>query len=267
MYRSVFLSDVDGTLVKCNTPVLKDVVDAAAAYKAVGGGLSLCTGRAPVSALPVARLVGVNLPCILLAGAAVYDCRTERFLFMQPLPDDTLSVLSEILRIYTTASLQVITDRGAFVIRRNARLNERGVQEENTGPERGLSEVEGTMLKVMLCDDDPEKLEECCATLFPPSRFNASFGSRHFVDVVSAGAGKGQAMEWLAQFTHMPVSRFFAAGDGMTDLPMLKLAGYSYAPVTALDEVKAAADMTIPAAAEGGMAVALRDAAQRMISF
>jgi Cof subfamily protein (haloacid dehalogenase superfamily) len=267
MYKSVFLSDVDGTLVKCNTQVPEPVVDAAQAYMAAGGGLALCTGRAPVSALPIARIVGVNLPCIMLAGAAVYDCQAERFLFMRPLPDDTSSVLSEMLHAYKTVSLQVITDRGVFVIRRNDLLNERGVREENAGPERGLSEIEGTMLKIMLCDDDPGKLEECRAALFPRERFNASFGSRRFVDIVAAGAGKGQAMEWLAQFSSLPVSRFFAAGDGMTDLPMMKLAGYSYAPVTALDDVKAAADMVIPSATEGGITVALRDAAWRTLSF
>lgn len=51
----------------------------------------------------------------------------------------------------------------------------------------------------------------------------------------------------------IPVGEFFAAGDSMTDLPMLKLAGTSFAPEDAMEAVKACCEHIVPSPVHGGM--------------
>ena len=81
-----------------------------------------------------------------------------------------------------------------------------------------------------------------------------------FVDHM-AGAGKHAAMARLSERLDIPFSRFFAAGDGMTDLEMMHLSGVSYAPENALDPVRRAASRVVPPVEEGGMEAAFRHAA------
>ena len=76
------------------------------------------------------------------------------------------------------------------------------------------------------------------------------------MDVVSGEAGKARAMAELAERLEIPLSRCLCAGDGMSDLPMLKQAGVACVPANAPEEVRAAADLVIPPADSGGMAAA-----------
>lgn len=54
------------------------------------------------------------------------------------------------------------------------------------------------------------------------------------------------------------------AGDGMTDLPMLRLADFSYAPANALDPARQSVSLVVPDVKEGGMEEAFRHAASQM---
>jgi len=85
-----------------------------------------------------------------------------------------------------------------------------------------------------------------------------AFSSTHFAEVVPAGAGKDNAMKALSELYDVPLSRFFAAGDGMTDLPMIELGGYSFAPVTAPKLILDKCGMIIPSCEEGGMETAFK---------
>ena len=60
-------------------------------------------------------------------------------------------------------------------------------------------------------------------------------------------------MKKLAEIMEIPVGEFFAAGDSMTDLPMLKLAGTSFAPEDAMEAVKACCGHIVPSPVYGGM--------------
>ena len=259
----LFLSDIDGTLVRGEIGLAERVICAARDYRDAGGLLAVCTGRAPVSALPVARALGVNAPCILYGGAALFDSAGERLLWSCPFSPQVRDGIARTLSDFPGVSVQVFTEREIYVLRRNRRFDARGVKEENVGPIRGLEEVEGPILKLVLCSDDPGELETCRAC-FPETSCNFAFASRHFVDIVAAGAGKGPAMAALSQRLGIPFSRFFCAGDGMTDLPMLRLAGVSYAPANALEPVRQVASLAVPDVAEGGMAQAFRHAILHM---
>ena len=61
MDRSVFLSDIDGTLVRGDVLPAPEVVQAADVFRAAGGLLSLCTGRSVEGARPVAESLSVDV--------------------------------------------------------------------------------------------------------------------------------------------------------------------------------------------------------------
>ena len=85
-----------------------------------------------------------------------------------------------------------------------------------------------------------------------------------FVDVVAAGFGKGEAMQRLSELLEIPFDRFFSAGDAITDLPMLRASGISFAPENALEEVKQAVTHVVPSVYCGGMEKAFSIAADHI---
>lgn len=259
--RYVFLSDIDGTLLRRDTPLTRDVTDAARDFTARGGLLSLCSGRSLPAVTEVARAIGVNAPSILYGGAAIYDFQAKAYLYSQPFRWDVMQAVRAVLDAYDDISMQVFTLKDVYVLRRTRRLNERGVKEENVNPLSAPEDVSGGILKLVMCCDDPSHLEDC-RRFFPPEYCHFAFASRTFVDVVAAGFGKGEAMERLSQLLDVPYSRFFTAGDACTDLPMLRASGVSFAPDNALPAVKEAVTHVVPSVLEGGMARAFRMAAE-----
>ncbi|MBQ7801928.1 MAG: HAD family phosphatase [Oscillospiraceae bacterium] len=259
----VFLSDIDGTLVLRDAPLTREVVEAARDYTARGGLLSVCTGRSLPAVRHVAEAIGVNAPSILYGGAAIYDFRRGEYLYTQCFRWDVMTAVRAVLAAYPDISMQVFTIDDVFVLRRTRRLNERGVREENVNPVCDPEAVTGDVLKLVMCCDDPGRLEEC-RRFFPAEYCHFAFASRTFVDVVAAGFGKGEAMARLSGLLGIPFDHFFSAGDAITDLPMLRGSCLSFAPENALPAVKEAVTYVVPDVYSGGMAQAFRIAAEYM---
>ena len=260
----IFLSDIDGTLLRADAPLTAQVVDAARNYTAQGGLLAVCTGRSLPAVTKVAEEIGVNAPSIIYGGAAIYDFQKREYLYTQPFCYDVMQSVRSVLDAYDDISMQVCTKEQIHILRRNRRLNELGAKEENTGPLSKPEDVTGEILKIVMCCDEPEQLERC-RQFFPPEYCHFAFASRTFVDVVAAGFGKGEAMAKLSQLLDIPFERFFSAGDAMTDLPMLRSSVISFAPENALEAVKQAVTYVVPSVHCGGMERAFRIAAEHMI--
>lgn len=253
----IFLSDVDGTLVKNDAIMSEKVIEQANEFIRAGGFLTLCTGRSVVAASNIALRLGVNLPCILYGGAALYDFQRKKFFYVHGFPIDLKPAIAKLMDQHPLVSIQVFTKKDIYVIRRNRRLNEHGVKEENVNPLCNLSEVEGEIIKIVMCADDVEELASC-QRYFPAEYCDFAFASKNFVDVVARNSSKADALSHLSEYYGVKKENFICAGDAITDLPMLTMAGLSFAPENALEQVKKAVDYVVPSVKENGMAEAFR---------
>ena len=261
--RHLFLCDVDGTLLRRDAPMPPQLIEAAAEYRRLGGLVALCTGRSVLSARPVAQRLGVNAPCVLYGGASIYDFSTEKHLFLRTFQGEILRSVAAVLEHHPQVSMQVFTAGNIHLLRRNRRLDEHGVAEENVGPEEPISAVREPVMKLVMCCDDPAELERCRGC-FPTDTCDFAFSSRTFADVVPVGFAKADTARELLRQLEIPESRFFCAGDAITDLPVLELAACSFAPENALEAVRARVTCVVPPVTEGGMAEASRQAADHI---
>lgn len=255
-----FLSDIDGTLLKTNMPLPDAVIRAASTFVSAGGDLSLCTGRAISATLPVARLLPISAPSILCSGSLIYDFEEQKVLYKNPLDASIHTVLTDILHREPAVSITVYTETEIRTIRSNRILQERGVMEDRNAPLCPLSEVEGDIFKILLTAENPETLIALGDVICP--QFEYLYGSKHFYEITAKGVNKGTAMRMLAGLMDKEQNTFFVAGDAETDLAMREYAALFFAPVTAPDEVKRAADHIFPSPIEGGIAQALNKATQ-----
>lgn len=243
MNNTVLITDVDGTLdYKCKG-IGESVVQSARDYVEAGGFLALATGRAVVSTQTIAQNLNVNTPSILYGGAMIYNFSTKSPIWMRPLSNKITSLVKEIIDMYPSVALLVYTNRLISILNGSNRLWETGIPYECNKNFVGIK-IEGDILKLNLCGDR-ESIEQIQNTFFPGSEYYFSFSSRHFAEVVSAEAGKGNAMKALSQILNIPLDRFIAMGDGLNDLEMLRLAGISYTLENADDIVKQSADAVL----------------------
>lgn len=260
MRAEVFLSDIDGTLLRGRGGILPQVLRAAEDYQKEGR-LALCTGRSILSAREIAEQIRPKAPCILLTGAQIYDFTQEKSLMLCPLPADIFARMERQLKEHPAVGLQVCTEHHIYHLRFNERQRLHGVSAEVADPaEYAPQDIAEPPLKLVLAGDDREAIAAAGRALYEDKDYRFAFASPYFAEVVSARAGKDIAAGQLAALLGVPLAHFFGAGDGMTDLPMLRKVGCAYAPRSAPQAVREACTRVVDPAEEGGMQTAFREA-------
>lgn len=256
-YKSIFLSDIDGTLSDHNFYIHPKVIAAAADYMDSGGILVLSTGRAPVATEQVARLMNITHPCIVYSGAGIYDFIQGKLLWSSPMGEEVLAAVQYVLEQYTDVSVQVFTDDGIYLLQSNDILDQKAVRAERGIRIPEVSLVKGRILKILLTGADAVALETC-GTWPVWKGTNYRFASRHFVEIVSDHTDKSVAMAELLRLYDMNPGQTFAAGDAMTDYTMLACSRYSFVPANAPEKLKKTGSRIIEVPEQGGMAAAFQ---------
>ncbi len=264
MEKHLFFCDIDGTLLHGASGIRDEVKERAREFRRAGGLVTLCTGRSPRSTRWVAEEMDIDLPCILNDGAMLYDFRKDAVISGTTLPRPVIDRLPGVAEEFPGFSMQAYGDTRIYRLRSNPMFLERGVQEEIEPNESTFDEVSEDIFKIVMASPDREALSRCCDKHFHDDLCHYAFASRHFVEVVARGVGKDKAALALAEQLGVPVSRTFAAGDGGTDVPLLQRVPHAYIPETAATAVRAVGGTIIPAAVDGGMAVAFADALAAM---
>lgn len=260
MKQILFLTDVDGTLTD-GSGIAPSVIRQAEAFTADGHLLALATGRHRHGIRRLTGQLPVNAPCVILAGAALYDPRSDRCSQFLPLPAETLSALETILREYPEElAIQVYTADGQCNLRLNPFLRQHGIPEEIDRPIAEPAALKGAqILKLGLCCENTALLDQCAARFFgDETRYHWNYSFPIAIEVSSPVASKGAALRRLLNSGVIHPDLIAVAGDSANDLSLFEVADLRFAPETAFDEVKQAADRLIPPPSEGGVAEALK---------
>lgn len=252
----LFLSDVDGTLLKTREPVPPAVLASIRRWVEAGGWFALSTGRCLRSARRLVEEIPVNAPCILCGGALVYDFSRDQILRTRPLGKETLKKLETILEEYPDVSVTLTTQEDVYNIRLNSRLQNRGVEEDANAPLTALEDIREPVIKALFTEDDPQVLNELRERFFSGEEETFSFASQHFCELTAQGVNKGSAAAFLRGL--YGGCRMYTAGDAMSDVYMAESSDCFFAPVSAPEEVRNRADRLFPPPWEGGITEAFR---------
>lgn len=86
----------------------------------------------------------------------------------------------------------------------------------------------------------------------------------HWVDIMTAGADKGAALESLQKKLHISKEETMAFGDNMNDIGLFRVAGESFAVATAREAVKDAAKYVMEDGSGKGPLKILRELLQTL---
>lgn len=106
----------------------------------------------------------------------------------------------------------------------------------------------------LLIIDDPEALPEHQKRLMARAgeTFVAISSKPHYLEIVSPGVSKGDALERLAEHLGIPIAETLAVGDSLNDHEMLEAAGLGVAVANAREALKRIADVVLTRSAEEG---------------
>lgn len=259
MSFELLVLDLDGVVL--DSTVRIDPALEAGVKRAMARGLrvTLATGRMPQGARPYWERLGISLPVILYNGALVWDPLTGSVLSARMLPpgllwttypvyanapvdplfyaDDTLYCLHTTHAVLAYCAEQVvdpveIADRESF-LRDNAFV-------------KCLFIGHPSVLPIFREELTPA-IGDARLVLSRPN----------YLELLPAGASKGEALGFLAKHLGIPLERVIAVGDQENDVEMIQAAGVGVAMPHSPPSVRAVAARVAPASDSGGLAALL----------
>lgn len=256
---TLFVSDLDGTLLNENSELSTTTVTLLNEAIGHGAAFSIATARTPATVVPLLARLNLQLPLIVMTGAAMWHPREQRFIEPQFLTAVQSEKTRAICRrfdirpfVYTLSSDKLICTyhNGPMSKRERAFIDERShlpLKRVIIDHPDGLTTLPSTILLFALGEKDTImdcaeaiKTETDCTV----SAYNDIFNHKiAFLEVFARGVSKASAMKRLMEMTETSQSIVF--GDNLNDLAMMAEATHSVAVENAFPEVKLHADETI----------------------
>jgi HAD superfamily hydrolase (TIGR01484 family) len=218
----------------------------------------IATGRSELGTAPVARELGLELPCVVFNGAGLWCPRSGKLLEERLLSNRTVG------RVLDHAAerqwLTVVMQNGVKLASPPEGPVEGQALQWLDGlrivPRAQLPREFAIRITVYSRDhgDSARLAQEVEGVIAGPvylTHFPLAWLATHrespfdVVDVQPPCRGKGEALRWLAEERQIDPRRVVAVGDATNDLPMFERAGLAVAMGTSMPEARAAAHRVI----------------------
>lgn len=267
MKYELIVSDFDGTLAGYDRIVSKENAAAIAEFIDAGGIFTIGSGRSYSSLCKL--LVGMGLAdkkleLICLNGSVIKSYPDGKLLKNYPI--DKKDLIETALECERRGLYYHLYDSEGLYVADDSEISES--YRDYTGTpftivgklSDFISQTDKKITKLLI-------VTEAEKTLPLIDEFNGLFGRGDsvffssnpiFAEMCSRKAGKGHALEFLADYRNVDISKTVAIGDQYNDLPMIERAGLSVAVGNAVDALKAAADYVAPDCSDSAVAHVIR---------
>jgi hypothetical protein len=261
-YR-LLVVDIDGTIIGKDGHISAEDREALLKVRQKGIGVSLSTGRAALSCLPIIDQLALDGYHIFCDGALVSNFSEE--VYAEPIDSGVVREAIEFAR-QNDIYLELYSASRFFVERENwaTEIHREFFNLEPTVVDfSGLWERE-RIIKGGLVTASPEEVAKAKnfrlrfnhSLHFSPAR-SPAYPNVDFINVVDLGVSKGKALAALTSHLGISMAEVMAIGDGTNDIPLLSSVGLAVAMGNAPDEVKAVADYITLDVDHSGLAAAV----------
>lgn len=261
MGNTLFVSDLDGTLLSSDSRVSQRSVQILNEAIAKGGLFTIATARTPSTVEKLMKDVKANLPFIVMTGSAIWNPADGLFMESTVMLPDTAQRILDTVRSHNLPTFIYQLSEGKIHIYHTGTLsdNERNFISERSDsqykifhiPENGESLVPEKLTNISLfySMQPTAHVEETFADIkgnieCNPIFYHDLFGEETgIMEVFSPEASKANAIKRLKAISG--ADRVVAFGDNINDIPMLREADVAVAVENAVPEVKRIADVII----------------------
>ncbi|MBC8079680.1 MAG: HAD family phosphatase [Gorillibacterium sp.] len=256
-YKLIAL-DVDGTLITDDHVLTNATREAVQEVCSKGMIVVLCTGRGPISALPVYEQLGAGGIMITHNGATVIDIAERRVMNDFRIEFADLKPLVDYCRdkgihydLCTPFDIYV-----EHLSEQNRAMYAKFSQVPTVIP--NFEDVDEPKVKFTLSgmEAQMDQVEQDWPFIGCPLRKIRS--GVHFIDIINPEATKGNALKQVCDDLGIPRAEVMAIGNYYNDIEMLEWAGLGIAMDNSPDAVKVSADAVTESNSKDGVAHAIR---------
>ncbi len=239
----LFLTDLDGTLLRHDKSISEENLRAIEYFMAEGGLFSFITGRAPVAMRMLYERICPNAPVGCFNGGGVYDVTQKKMLWSVTIPRTSLELAAFVEELFPDVGIEVFTTEQIYFCRSNARTEKHRRDEELSLLERDFRDINEPLVKILFAaeSDRIRPLADALAAHPAAKEFNLMQTDPNYYEVLPRGIDKANSVLRLSELLGDRVHTVIAVGDNDNDAPMLRAADIGYAVANASPLAKAAA--------------------------
>ena len=265
MRYKLLVVDIDGTLLNGKGHVSAE--DKRAINKARRAGIivSLSTGRAAQSCLPILKRLGLDGYHVFFDGALVWNPESGDEVYADPLDSEVVKEAVDFIHrndidfeLYSVTHYFIEHETWATDIHRGF-FNLQPTLVDFTDLWRKERLIKGGL--ITRSPQEAAKVRNFYINFEETLKFSVArspaYPGVEFTNVLTPDVSKGKALEALVGHLGIPLGEVAAIGDGTNDIPLLSIAGLSFAMENAPDEVKAVAKYVTLDVDHSGLAAAI----------
>lgn len=266
MSKTLYITDLDGTLLRPDQTVSPYTVDTLNRFIDRGGLFSVATAR-NLTGLKMLDLSGIRWRCPLVVGSGVmlYDLGRQKIIDCRNMPEETVRHILRLCGEYGKTPMLfqargdqvLVTTKGAsspgekvFIETRNARIPGCIRFAPDYAPEGGAFyfSMQDTREKLEALAARLKEIQGISYTLYRDNYMDDNW----YVEIFSHEAGKDKGLLRLKE--RLGADRVVAFGDNLNDLPMLEAADVGCVVANGIQGAKEKADVIIGSNEEDGVA-------------
>lgn len=263
-------TDLDGTLLRNDTSISRENLEAIEYFKENGGFFTIVTGRPPVIVGKIYETVRPNAPIGCYNGGGIYDMKKGEYLWKLELPRKALTLVEYIDEVMPDMSIQLCGFENCYFCKMNESMEKHLVLGGFPDIRCHYTEVKDTLAKVLFADVSEDKLLKTADLLnnHPiASEFDFIRSDPEYYEVLPKGVSKGNLVLKLAELLGVDEKKTIAVGDNDNDASMLSMAGIGFAVANASPAAKNAADFVTVSNEEHAIAKIIDDLDKEKIVF
>lgn len=241
-------SDMDGTLLNDQRAVEQETIEALQYFTREGGYFAIATGRTRPATEAYRRILPCSGANVYLNGAIVCDEREESLVFMEGLDDRAKEIAKQIMREFPHIGIEVFLLNHSYVCNQCDVTRRHFINLAIPYTEIEIDDIpEPTSVwgKINFTGE-PDQVGEVREALKEAEQYyNLTFSTPVFYEMTCKGGHKGDGVQRLADYLHIRPENICTVGDSQNDIPMLKMAGTSFAPSNARQDVLSIADVVV----------------------
>ncbi len=241
----LFVTDLDGTLLKNDNTISKENIEAIEYFKSEGGKFTFITGRLPIASRRAINLVNPNAPCGCINGGSIFDHEKNVILRSVNLSRDALELVEYVDKNLPDMGIEVNAHDKIYFCKKSVATEKHRMRENHPDLTAHYYDVTDPIAKILFAHEDEklvEKLMEMLGKHLKAEEFEFVRSATEYYEVLPKGINKGRAVLDIADLLGIDSKKTIAAGDNDNDAPMLSMAGLGVAVENASDTAKKAAD-------------------------
>ena len=246
----IFFTDLDGTLLTSEKTVSPKTMDGLSQFTAAGNHFAISTGRALDSAKSVQKENHLFFPgsyLISYNGSEIYDCDAQKDVYRTGVPFDLVPQIFALAKEYgihchTYSDTHLITPAEDEELKYYRRV----IHTPYIVTNDICSELPDVPCKIIGIElNDRAKIEAFQHSVqeLAGDRLTLLFSNPYYLEIFNSAAGKGSAVNRLAEHLGISIEDTIAAGDEENDISMIQAAGIGVAMKNGTMQAKKAADI------------------------